>query len=183
MTSVFSLHLSILMFFLKSFQKINIEGNKRELLQETWTLCELVIPKMLHLKKGILEKKNEILDYEEYHRLKEDLAMISVFSVQMDHPNDFDWNRLAHQWMELRNIFVKYIGNEADPRILAMDRRYSKFYTLPDIVLDKPQNKCMPCERSNSNSHKEIPLESVDRDLWSKESKTQREGYGVISGI
>ena len=105
---------------------------------------------------------------EEFRKVSEDFAIISVFGIQLDHADKFEWNSLRDYWIEIRNVVAKYLDNTKDVRLVAIDHKcnFMSLRRLPKITFtDRPQ-KPLPREWWDSNPEREESLENIAVNWW-----------------
>jgi hypothetical protein len=140
------------------------KNTKRSLLaEEIWTLCQHVCPKIYKDMQRVALMKAFDPDYfeKEFRKVSDDFALISVFGVQLDHPNELSWNSVKSHWLELRNIVAKYLGEE-DSRIIDIDNRYNLRLKLK--YLERPAD--LRRDWWDSHPNREASLENIAVNWW-----------------
>lgn len=133
------------------------------LAEKMWTLCEVVSPKIYKdMQRVALMKEFEPEYFEkEFDKVSDDFVLISVFGVQLDHPDELSPRSVRHHWLKLRNIFAKYLGKE-DPRIGDIDNNY---HLLPKIKLvERPRS--LTRDLWDSHPNREASLENIAVNWW-----------------
>ena len=142
---------------------------QRELAEEILDLCESTFPKMFKDMQRVALMRPFDYDYYNAHFkvLADEFSAIFLLQVLVSNPGKFDWSYLKYYWRDLRNIVAKYTGDGKDPRILAIDKRYSMFlWRLPKIVVQPRPTKPLPREWWDSNPDREKIITTVALTWW-----------------
>ena len=147
--------------------------NRKELGEEMWSLCQLACPKIYKDMQRVSLMKPFDMEYfkEEFPKISTDFAIISVFGMQLDKPDDFDWKSLKDRWVKLRNIVAKYMDNTQSTKLALIDQQCGFiFHRLPKINhADRPKNP-LPREWWDNHPDKEASIENIALNWWLMET-------------
>ena len=147
--------------------------HRKELGEEMWSLCQLACPKIYKDMQRVSLMKAFDRDYfkEEFPKISKDFAIISVFGMQLDKPDEFDWKSLKDRWAKLRNIVAKYIDNTHSTKFALIDHQCGFILRrLPEINHDDPPRKPLPREWWDNHPDREGSLENIALNWWLMDS-------------
>jgi hypothetical protein len=150
---------------------MNFLRSRKELSEEIWALCELVSPKIYKdmQRVALMEPFDPVYFKQEFQKLSSDFAVISVFGLQLDHPNRVNWKSLTDHWRKLRNIVAIYIDKSEMTKIDKIDN-HSHFilHRLPKITYNPDQRprKSLPREWWDNHPDREASLENIGLNWW-----------------
>lgn len=143
--------------------------NRKELSEEIWSLCRLASPKMYKdmQRVALMEPFDSEYFKQEFPKLSSDFAIISVFGLQLDHPDQFDWKSLTDHWVKLRNIVAKYMDKRGMTKVAIIDDRCRfMLRRLPKITYPERPMKSLPREWWDNHPDREGSLENIGLNWW-----------------
>lgn len=134
-----------------------------------WSLCRLVSPKIYKDMQRVALMEPFDLKYfkQEFPKLSSDFAIISVFGLQLDRPERFDWKSLTEHWIKLRNIIAKYMDTTGNTKIAVIDNQCH--FTLrrpPKITYPERPQRQLPREWWDNHPDREASLKNIGLSWW-----------------
>ena len=134
-----------------------------------WSLCQLACPKIYKDMQRVSLMKPFDMKYfkEEFPIISRDFAIISVFGMELDKPDEFDWKSLKDRWVKLRNIVAKYMDKNQCEKFALIDHRCG-FIFRRLLKINHPDRPKRPLPRGWWDNHpdRKASLENIALNWW-----------------
>lgn len=112
-------------------------GNRRELAEEIWGLCQGVCPIIYKdMQRVVLMEHWDNVYFEEaFHEVSKDYIAISCYGMQLRKWDSLDRRSLKNRWLQLRVILAKYM-DQSDIKFAKIEEHYNfmSLRGLPKII-------------------------------------------------
>ena len=148
----------------------NQKKSRQALAEDIWNLIQVAAPVMYKDMQRVSLMKPFDASYvkEEFPKLSKDFAVISVFGLLLDRPDEFDWRLLKRRWLKIRNIVAKYLDNTNDERIAIIDNQcnFMSFRRLPPPTFSERPRKALPRQWWDEHPSRDKSLENIAVNWW-----------------